>query len=282
MNSAYNLQTTIESRKSVRLYDDRPLSDEDKNLIVSYIDKTLEEPTPFKSKMRVHYIEAKPGTEIEKLGTYGVIKGTKTFLCVTTKDEEGEMEAIGYNFEKIVLYLTSIGIGTCYLAGTFKREQFLNAINVKDDEIFPIVCPIGYPKDGNSLINKIFRKVAKSDQRMKWDEIFFDGDFAHPLTKEKANEYEFPLEMFRLAPSAANKQPWRIVYKDNYFHFFKVDNPKSKYPYDLQKLDVGIATCHFSLAAKDKSLNGEFIKLDNFDIDIPEGISYLYSWKMAI
>ena len=55
------------------------------NLIISYINKILEESTPFKSKMRVHFVEAKPGTDVEKLGTYGVIKGTKTFLCVTTK-----------------------------------------------------------------------------------------------------------------------------------------------------------------------------------------------------
>ena len=37
------------------------------------------------------------------------------------------------------------------------------------------------------------------------------NSFAEPLTEEEAGDYQFPLEMLRLAPSAVNKQPWRVV-----------------------------------------------------------------------
>lgn len=34
-----------------------------------------------------------------------------------------------------------------------------------------------------------------------------------PLEKEEAGNYEAALEMVRIAPSASNKQPWRILKK---------------------------------------------------------------------
>ena len=68
--------------------------------------------------------------------------------------------------------------------------------------------------------------------------------------------------MVRLAPSASNRQPWRIIAgrsrKD--FHFFLERTPgynnnrfvKS----DLQRVDMGIAMCHFELAMKESGFNG--------------------------
>ena len=214
----------------------------------------------------------------QKLGTYGVIRGATTFLGITVKKSDNMMEAIGYNFEKLVLLLTNMGIGTCWLAGTFNREQFESNINIANDEIFPIVCPIGYPADKKTFIESVFRAVGKSDQRKEWKDIFFKNDFNTPLNRDDTFDYVLPLEMFRLAPSAANKQPWRILYKDGNYHFYKEINHNNKYPYDLQKLDVGIATCHFHLTCIEKGLLGEFKVLKNIDTTIPEHLEYLFSW----
>lgn len=43
---------------------------------------------------------------------------------------------------------------------------------------------------------------------------FFDGTFDAALSKEKAGSLQELLEMVRLAPSAVNKQPWRVVSKE--------------------------------------------------------------------
>ena len=188
------------------------------------------------------------------------------------------MEAVGYHFERLVLSATELGLGTCWLAGTFNREQFSSALEMSEGEIFPIVCPIGYPFDKQTFINSIFRKVGRSDQRKDWTELFFENKFGNPLTKEQTDEYDFPLEMLRLAPSAANRQPWRIVHTDGAFHFFREANPKSKYGYDLQRLDVGIGACHFHLAAKEKGLSGRFKRLSDVFAAQPDNMKYLFSW----
>lgn len=274
----FDLEQTVRQRKSVRAYESRPLAQAEKEQIEACISELLAESAPFPAPMKIRLLEAATGTDTEKLGTYGVIRGAKSFLCVTVKNTENAMEAVGYRFEKLVLTATAMGLGTCWLAGTFNREQFSEALHPETDEIFPIVCPIGYPLQKQTLISSVFRKVGKSDQRKDWSELFFENACDTPLTKEAAGEYAFPLEMLRLAPSAANRQPWRIVRKEGAFHFYREENPKSKYPYDLQRLDVGIGACHFHLAAKEKSLAGEFARLSETGIMASPNMKYLFSW----
>ena len=180
--------------------------------------------------------------------------------------------------EKLVLLLTNMEIGTCWLAGTFNRAQFESNMKITKDEIFPIVCPIGYPSDKKTFIESVFRSVSKSEQRKEWNEIFFQNDFNTPLNKENIGDYALPLDMLRLAPSAANKQPWRILYKDGNYHFYKVINLNNKYPYDLQRLDVGIGACHFHLTCIEKGLQGKFQVLKNINVEMPETLEYMFSW----
>ena len=66
-----------------------------------------------------------------------------------------------------------------------------------------------------------------------------------------------PLEMVRLAPSAVNKQPWRVVLDKNGAHFYRKRSKGfvSEAVGDMQKIDMGIALCHFALAAKENAIN---------------------------
>jgi hypothetical protein len=70
--------------------------------------------------------------------------------------------------------------------------------------------------------------------------------------------------MVRLAPSASNHQPWRIVRVNDDFHFF-IQRKKSLKPgstlnrllgmADLQRVDMGIAMAHFNLALQSQGIN---------------------------
>lgn len=89
------------------------------------------------------------------------------------------------------------------------------------------------------------RKTVKADGRFAWDEIFFKDNFEKVLSKEDAGDYKFPLEMLRLAPSAVNKQPWRVVVTENTVHFFEKHSVKVDVgSVDMQRIDVGIGICH--------------------------------------
>lgn len=69
-------------------------------------------------------------------------------------------------------------------------------------------------------MNKITDHIKARRSVRTFEELFFDGTFDLPLTREKAGVFAEPLDMVRLAPSAVNKQPWRVVVADNAAHFY--------------------------------------------------------------
>ena len=86
--------------------------------------------------------------------------------------------------------------------------------------------------------------------------------------------------MVRLGPSASNKQPWRVVRTNTACHFYEYKEPgySDRLPYDIQRIDMGIAACHFHLAAKEQSLIGHFDIDRKPDLTCPENIEYVFSW----
>jgi len=271
-----NIIEVIKKRKSIRTYDNVPLNNQIQEQIEAYINKLS---NPWGVKLRYTLVDSQSKERTEKLGTYGVIRNASSFIVVTLTDEEFALEALGYELEELMLYLTSLGIGTCWLGGTFTRGEFAKAVELGAGEIIPVITPIGYPAKNKSLTDKMMRKMSKGDSRKDWDKLFFLKDFDTILTIEEAGKYTEALEMIRLAPSASNKQPWRIVKEGNIFHFFEYSTPgySKAFSYDIQRIDIGIAAVHFQLTVNEKDLEGKFSVLEN-KIATPENIQYKFSW----
>ena len=277
MSSSFSVNKTIKERYSVRTYDKKPVSDEIKEKIMSYAESLS---NPFGVKINFKFIEKSTSASGEKLGTYGFIKGADLFIGATVPKEKCAQEALGYDFEKLVLYITSLGLGTCWLGGTFNKSAFTEEMKVNENELFPIVSPVGYPASKLRLTEKVFRRSLNADNRADWNELFFFKDFSTPLDKTTAGHYANPLEMLRLAPSAKNKQPWKVVFDGKAFHFIQLfaheNNDGSGQ--EMHRIDMGIAICHFHLAAVENNLNGYFKKYESLDFDISEGTAYITSW----
>lgn len=271
------IEETIKKRVSTRTYDSKNLSKNDKEKLMNEISQLT---NPFGENVRIHLIEKDTLSNGEKLGTYGVIKGANTFLGVTIDKSEFGLIAAGYQFENLVLIATDMGLATVWLAATFSRAQFEKAMDIQKDELFPAISPIGYATAKKSMTESLMRKTMKSDKRKSWDEIFFENSFKNPLSRKAANEYASPLEMIRLAPSATNAQPWRVVKKQGAYHFFEThkgnagDDEKM-----IKKVDLGIALSHFHQTALEHGLAGHFEKREDIGIDIPDHTNYIISWN---
>lgn len=272
------IEETIKKRVSVRSYDSKKLSADDKEKLINQISKLT---NPFGENVQIHLIEKDTVPTGVKLGTYGVIKGAKSFLGVSVKKSEYGLVAAGYQFENLILYATNMGLATVWLAATFSRDQFATAMDIKEDELFPAISPIGYAAGKKSIAESLMRKTMKSDKRKPWEEIFFWDSFENPLSKEEANEYLNPLEMLRLAPSATNSQPWRVVKKQNAYHFFETHKSSaSEEEVMIKKVDLGIALCHFHQTVLEKGLTGKFEKQSDLKMDLPDHTNYIISWKI--
>ena len=264
---------TISKRRSVRTFDGRGLTAEDTQKI---IDCAAKAGNPYGLPITWKLLDAK-----ESGLTSPVIVGTDTYIAGKMQRASHAEEAFGYSFERIVLFAESIGVGTTWIAGTMNRAAFEQAMEVGEGEVMPCVSPLGYPAKKPSLREAMMRRGIKADSRLDFVELFFDGNVEKPLTKETAGRLLTPLEAVRLAPSAVNKQPWRAIVDGNHVHFYeKHSKGYVSDGWDLQKIDMGIALCHFELTAKECGIYAAF-EIADPRLAAGEETDYIasYIWK---
>jgi hypothetical protein len=144
----------------------------------------------------------------------------------------------------------------------------------------PAASPVGYPAAKRSLRESMMRKALGASERLEFSKLFYNENFGAPLSPDAAGNFREPLELLRLAPSATNKQPWRAVMRDGSVHFYEERSLKPSDLGDIQKVDLGIALCHFDLARQEVGLEGAFVQSDP-GIALPANTEYVASFVPA-
>jgi len=272
---------TISVRSSVRTYANKSLKDKDKKEIANALQNFP------RGDYRFALTDLAGTSAIaRKLGTYGVIKGAQNYLVgiMRGKKRKDKTTALhfGFDFEQVILKATELGLGTCWLGGTFNPLSFSGKLNLRKGERIVMVSPLGYPAGAESIYSRAASAVTRSRQRKHWDELFFYGLPGVPLARETAKAYEKALEMVRLAPSAVNTQPWRVILINGSFHFFAAE---TRY-YNLVRNDfflfndLGIAMSHFTLSCRVLGLKGKWLMISP-GLPPKSGLSYIRTWQPA-
>ncbi|BES65019.1 nitroreductase family protein [Gottschalkiaceae bacterium SANA] len=246
------MKNTIEkdamiTRKSIRTFTGEKLSVSDKNLILDYINHVENRFSFHENQIRIQLIEVDERRS-DKIGTYGIIKNAPAFLVVSCKNDRDSLFDCGYVVERMALYLAQNGLGTCWLGGTFHRAKLVEKVSLLADEIIPVILPVGYGDKKRSLSDKMIRSLAKGDSRLPFDKLFFYENF---MQKILDSDLRGELQLVRLAPSASNKQPWRILMDENghaHFYLKRTSKYAASLSYDIQWLDMGISAAHYEIA----------------------------------
>lgn len=280
----------IRSRTSIRTYSDQPLAESKSSELTNFIASL--KAGPFGNTARFFLLTpGEANNQKRKLGTYGFIRGTTNFIVGTLEKERLNLPGLvdfGYLFENIVLFATDRDLGTCWLGATYSTKDILTNLSLEDGNVIPAVVAVGHKMDKRGIVDSIVRWAAKSHTRKSWELLFFENSFDNPLDPKQMDSDPFGevLEMVRLAPSASNKQPWRIVKagKKNIFHFFiqRTNGYDKMLRYmnipDLQAIDLGIAMAHFDNMARDLRIKGNWKLLEHGIDGLPEKCSYVISW----
>jgi len=257
-----NIKALIKKRHSVRAYTKKKIEPTKKESLLNLMSELKT------TNFRFDLIDYTFDDNI-KIGTYGMISGAHSFIVgilnEELKNDQKIAMAFGESFEKIVLKATALDLATCWMVSTFNTEAIESLIDLSSKENIVMVSPIGYGNEKN-LKHRFTRFMIKADKRKPWDELFYKNDFQNSLDKTSNDSINDILEAVRLAPSAANKQPWRIVKSDMTFDFYI--EPKAYMSEKNQKInvtynDMGIARCHFKLMANTYGYKTEWFSKDN-------------------
>jgi len=275
----------IRRRYSCRTYRPEPIAAAQQRLLTEFM--AANAAGPLGSQARFALVAAAPGDDsaLRRLGTYGFIKGATGFIVGAVRCAPNDLEDYGYLLEQVILYATDLGLGTCWLGGTFTRSSFVRRFGgLERGETMPAVASIGLIGDDGS---ERIREREEGSRRLPSSELFFEHGFGEPLDPGAVDAFPQALEAVRMAPSATNKQPWRIVRDGAAWHFY-LRRTKSYGKgsalftvlriADLQRVDLGIAMCHFELVAREHGVAGSWVVRDP-GIPLPgKDTEYVVTW----
>ena len=265
-----DLMTIIKGRKSVRTFDGRPLAPDDRARLERYARSIT---NPFDIPVRFVFLDA-----AEHGLSSPVLSGETLYVAGKVDRVPYADVAFGYSFEKLVLYAWSLGIGTTWIGGTMKRESFERAAGLAEGEMMPCVSPLGYPARKRSIKETLMRKGVSADSRLPAEKLFFDQAWDAGLPAAKQEAIADLIGMVRWAPSAVNKQPWRIIVTQGDYHFYEKRDKgyAGEKTGDLQKIDVGIALCHFAMGLEERGM-APGIRVADPGIAVPDNAEYIAS-----
>ncbi len=276
-------------RRSCRKYLERPLTEDAYRSLETALAAGREGPFGGRARLALVAATSEDRAALKGLGTYGFISGAAGFILGAIERGPGDLEDYGFLMERAILRATDLGLGTCWLGGTFTKSGFARKIVLAESELMPAVAAVGYAEEESYARDRI-RRMAGANFRRPFEELFFDATFGASLSLPDAGAYAAALELVRWAPSASNRQPWRVVRTSSGWHFYLERTRgygKGTMLFavlqlaDLQRVDMGIAMCHFELAAREAGLPGAWAVEDPAIGPPHRGVEYTATWRPA-
>lgn len=258
------MRDAITKRVSTRSFEDKDLAKENIEAIISLVKKYQSVVGPFGNQFELTFnLNNKRETNGKKIGTYGLLRNVPAYIGGVCNNELESIVDFGYVFEKLILELTMLDYGTCWLGGTFKRKNYRSEL--KENQIIPAISPVGFIANKRTFIDRAIRSSAQSNNRLSDNLIFFDYISGKEMSKELDIVLKQSLSLVKRAPSASNKQPWRLFIDDNTVHVYieRTPNYAKVIKYDIQAIDIGIALSHLEIGIMYFSKKAIFKKYEN-------------------
>jgi nitroreductase len=226
----------------------------------------------------VFQVVNKPAGADHRFAGYGLIKGARSFIVGRIGRSARAYESYGYLLEHLVLKATDLGLESVWVG--YFHPEFFEEVKLAENEIFPAAVVVGHAASRKKLKDRIVRAYVQAGLRRPWTQLFFDGGFRTALPEPAAGPYAGALKLVRLAPSAGNTQPWRVVRENGrpVFHFYMKKVKKAYALKRLHEVDIGIAMAHFELGARHSGQQGEWKVVQPEVTPLPPEVEYRWTW----
>lgn len=219
----------IENRVSRRKFKKEPITGWEKENIISLINQLNEA-----SGLTMAFIEDGSSAFQKLRKSYGLFTNVRSLILMKGKKDDKDLkEKIGYYGEDLVLAITDLGLGTCWVGGTFDKEE------LTVDSSGELVCVVVLGNvEAPSLTEKMMRSATHRKVKSMEERIIS----TQPLPQWVQNGMKAVL----FAPSAKNTQKVMFKYENNTLSAQIVND------YSMDLIDLGIAKKHFEIGANGK------------------------------
>lgn len=210
----------MDTRHSVRAYQDRPVDQEARQQLNWFVEKCNQE-----SGLHIFIRYDDPDGFDSRLAHYGRFRNVRNYIVLAGKKGEDFDFLCGYYGEKIVLFAQQHGLNTCWAALTFNKKTVRKLI--PEGEKLCMVIAFGYGEtQGVSRKSKAPDDVVENGPDVPWFRKGIDAALK--------------------APTAVNQQKFLFTVKDG-TPFVQVKGWGS-----CTKVDLGIVAYHFEVASGKK------------------------------
>lgn len=241
--------SSIFKRKSIRKYKKESIEGDKLEIIKDFIEKLV--PLNENIKTEIDILTA------EEIKVLLPIKSPH-YITFYSEAKEDYLPNAGFMLQQMDLFLSSKGMGTCWLGLGFPKKEAgsRNGLN------FVITMALGYADE------PLYREDISEFKRSALNEISSITDLDELLTP------------VRLAPSASNTQPWYFTGSaDKIIISRKLPGMLKAALYGkFNQIDIGIAMCHLKISAEHM---GKIIKFSKENIEMPKGYEYNYTATLS-
>ena len=212
------IREAIDARHSVRQYTRRPIDGEILAALEDEIKACNEE-----SGLSIRLVLNDPNAVKGLFASYGAFENADNYLMLAGPDTDDLFRACGYWGERLVLFAETLGLSTCWIAGSYKKKNVKKLL--REGDALAAIVSIGYAaKAGRPHKSKTYEKVTET-------------------TGPVPDWFRKGVEAALLAPTAINQQQFRITLRDGEASIRALPGPYAK-------IDLGIVQYHFEIGAE--------------------------------
>ncbi len=205
----------MHARHSVRKYKNHPIGGETLEVLRKAVDEVNRE-----AGLHVQLFTEEPEAFDANAVHYGQFSGCRNYFAMVGPADADE--TVGYYGEKLVLLAQELGLNTCWVALTFRKNKV--SVDVGTGEKMHVVIALGYGEDSG----KPHRSKSASD--------------VSNVTESSPQWFKDGVAAALLAPTAVNQQKFTFTLKDRQVR------ARTKLTF-YGRMDLGIAKYHFELGA---------------------------------
>lgn len=257
--SDMNLYEAIFVRKTVRKYKMNPLEQGRIDGIIHFAE-SLEMLFP---DITVEY-KLMNYSEAKQFFSHNFSIKAPHYLVLFSDNAPNHLINSGYLMQQVSLFLTSKGLGSCYMGSAKPKKSSLEGM----DKNYVITLAFGEGEQD------VYRSSDRA-KRLPLEDI--------AVFKSEVNRnVKTIIQAARLAPSSMNSQPWGFVVYDNRIHVFCKKNIfLSSVLSEIKLIDIGISLAHLLVTAEELWVDTKTVHMDNISNISFKKNDYVLSIKMS-